>query len=166
MGNYICNQCNKNFSRKWNVFRHNKQIHHGLAIIYNKTTGKVIRNSIDSNDTPFINSIAEELNVGNIFGKLMQPLTELEKVLDDLSESKKIDYLSNLIVAALDSPDPVELIQYNLDFKRSIKGKEKIVYYIAKGKNMNYVQAEKFLNEMIKSSKYFKNYTKLDHTKL
>jgi hypothetical protein len=166
MGDYICNQCNKNFSRRWNALRHNKQIHHGLAIVYNRTTGLTIRNSIESNDIPYINDFAEEINIYNIFGKLLQPLTELEKALDDRSESEKNNYLSAIIVAAINSPDPLQLIQYDLDFIRSQKGKQKIVSYLVKGKNMNNVQAEQYLKEMIKSSKYFENYTKLDHTRL
>jgi hypothetical protein len=96
----------------------------------------------------------------------LQPLTELEKALDDRSESEKNNYLSTIIVAAINSPDPVQLIQYDLDFIRSKKGKQKIVSYLVKGKNMNNVQAEHYLKEMIKSSKYFENYTKLDHTRL
>jgi hypothetical protein len=166
MGDYICNQCNKEFSRKWNVLRHNKQIHHGLAIVYNKTTGLMIRNSLDSDDTPFFNSLATELNIGSICGKLLKPLTEFENVLVDSSESERNKYISTLIVAALDNHDPVGLIRSNLDFKRSAKAKEKIVSYLAKGMNMNNVQAEHYLKEMIKRSKFFKNYTKLDHTRL
>lgn len=166
MGNYICNQCKKEFSRKWNILRHNKQIHQGLAIVYNKTTGLTIRDSTDSDGTPFFKSLAEDLNIGNICGKLLKPLSELESVFVDSPESERNRYLSTLIVAALDDPDPIGLIRSNLYAKRSAKGKEKIVSYLAKGMNMNNVQAEHYLKEMIKNSKIFKNYTKLDHTRL
>jgi hypothetical protein len=166
MGEYVCNQCNKEFSRKWNALRHNKQIHQEFAIIYDKTTGFTIRNSIQENDIPFINSFVEELNIYKICGKLLFPLTELEKVLYDMPESERIKYISSLIVAAINAPDPVALIQYNLDFERSVRDKQKIVSYLAKGNNMNNIQAEHYLKEMIRSSRYFKNYTKLDHTKL
>ena len=83
-----------------------------------------------------------------------------------MPEPERIKYVSNLIVAALNDSDPVELIQYNLDTKRSDRGKQKIISYLAIGKNMNNIQAEHYIKEMIRSSKYFKNYTKLDHTKI
>ncbi len=49
MNDYSCNRCKKNFSRKWNALRHNEQIHHGLAIIFNKKTGALFKNSDGSN---------------------------------------------------------------------------------------------------------------------
>jgi hypothetical protein len=170
MSDYVCNQCNKKFNRKWNALRHNSQIHHGLAIVYNKTTGFVFQDSKQSNNmTNFdliYERVIEEQNIVNIFGKLMQPFSELEKEFDGNAESNKIKYLSTLVVGALNSPEPVKKLQDALNFSRSVKGKAKIVSYVAKGMNMNNVQAEHYLKEMIKRSKYFKNYTRLDHTRL
>ena len=169
MGKYVCNQCNKNFSRKWNALRHNKKIHHELAIVFNKTTGLVFKNSKGSNNItnfdPMYEYETEEQNIVDIFGRIMQPFTELEKELDGLTESQKIKNLSSLIVAALNSTDPVKMIQDNLYFIRSVKGKAKIISYVAKNMNISNVQAEQYLNQIIKRSQYFKNYTKLDNTR-
>ncbi len=164
MADYICNQCNKKFSRKWNALRHNKQIHHELAIVYNKATGVDFKNSKESNTTtnydPFYEQEIEDLNIVDIFGKLMQPFIELEKELVDVKESDKINYISTLIIGALRSSDPVKIIQDAVDFNRSVKGKVKIVNYVAKHMQIPNVQAEQYLNQIIKSSRYFKNYSK------
>lgn len=169
MGDYVCNQCNKKFNRKWNALRHNRQIHHGLAIVYNKTTGFIFQNSKQSNNMtdfdPLYEYDIEEQNIVNIFGKLMQPFSELEKELDGKDESDKIDYLYKVVVGALISSDPVKMLQDALHFSRSVKGKAKIVSYVAKGMHIDNIRAEQYLNGIIRNSKYFKNYTKLDHTR-
>lgn len=169
MGEYVCNHCNKSFSRKWNALRHNNVTHNGLAIIYNKTTGLVYKNSEESNNKtnfdPLSQSEIEEQNIIDIFGRIMQPFTELEKELDGLTESQKNINLSLLIVNALRSADPVKMIQDNLYFVRAVNGKAKIVSYVAKGMNISSVQAEQYLNQIIKSSRYFKSYTKLNNTR-
>lgn len=169
MGVYTCNQCDKNFQRKWNALRHNKKIHHELAIIYNKTNGFIFQNSKESNDVtnydPVYEHEIEELNIVDIFGKLMHPFAELEKELDGMTESKKINYLCTLVVGALNSSDPVKILQDALLFNRSVKGKVKIVSYVAKGLQIPNIQAEQYLNEIIKSSRYFKNSSKLNNTR-
>ncbi len=143
--------------------------HHGLAIIYNKTTGFVFKSSEESNNKTNFDPLSqfeiEKLNIINIFGRIMQPFTEYEKELNGLSESQKINNLSALIVGALSSTDPVKMIQDNLNFIRSVNGKAKIVSYVAKSMKISSVQAEHYLNQLIKSSRYFKNYTKLNNTR-
>ena len=169
MGEYSCNQCNKNFKRKWNALRHNKKIHHELAIIFNKTNGFVYQNSKESNNVtnfdPLYEQEVEEQNIVDIFGKLMHPFAELEKELDGSLESNKVNYLSTLVVGALASSDPVKTLQDALQFHRSIKGKVRIISYVAKDLNIPLIQAEQYLNQIIKSSKYFKNYSKLNNTR-
>jgi hypothetical protein len=169
MGVYRCNQCNKNFKRKWNALRHNKKIHHDLAIIFNKTNGFVYQNSKESNNVtnfdPIHEQEVEEQNIVDIFGKLMHPFTELEKELYGSLESNKVNYLSTLVVGALANSDPVKTLQDALNFNRSLKGKVKIVSYVAKGMGISNLQAEHYLNEIIRNSKYFKNYSKLNNTR-
>jgi hypothetical protein len=169
MHDYICSQCNKKFNRKWNALRHNRQIHHELAIIYNKTTGFVFQNSKQSNYKTDFNPVdeyeIEEQNIVDVYGKLMQPFSDLEKELAGTAESNRINYLCNLVVGALNSSDPVKMLQDMLHFNRSIKGKAKIVSYVAKGMHINNISAEQYLNEIIRNSKYFKNYSKLKNTK-
>ncbi|HEU5119602.1 MAG TPA: hypothetical protein VFT71_01330 [Candidatus Nitrosocosmicus sp.] len=169
MGDYVCNQCNKKFNRKWNALRHNSQIHHGLAIVYNKTTGFIFQDSKQSNNMtdfdPIYEYDIEQQNIVDIFGKLVQPFSELEKEFDG-NASDKINYLYTLVVGALNSSDPVKMLQDALNFYRSAKGKAKIVSYVAKGMGIDNIRAEQYLNGIIRNSKYFKNYTKLDHTRL
>lgn len=166
MGNYVCNQCNKKFNRKWNALRHNRQIHHELAIIHNDTNGFVYKNSKQLNSTTNPDLLyehgIEEQSIIDIFGKLILPFSELEKEFDGNNESDKVKYLSMLVVGALNSPDPVKMLQDTLHFSRSVKGKIKIVSYVAEAMNLNVIQAEQFLNDIIKRSKYFKNYCKLN----
>jgi hypothetical protein len=169
MGDYVCNQCNKKFNRKWNALRHNKQIHHELAIVYNKTNGFVFQNSKQSDNKTESDLLyeyeIEEQNIVNIFGKLIQPFSELEKELYRNTESDKIEYLSTLVVGALNSSDPVKTLQDALQFSRSVNGKVKIVSYVAKGMRISTIQAEQYLNGIIRNSKYFKNYSKLNNTR-
>ena len=65
------------------ALRHNNVTHHGLAIIYNKTTGLVFKNSKESNNKtnfdPLSQQEIEEQNIIAIIGSIMQPFTELEK---------------------------------------------------------------------------------------
>jgi hypothetical protein len=170
VGEYTCNQCNKNFKRKWNALRHNEKIHHELAIIHNQSNGFIFQNSKKSNDVtnfdPLYENEIQEQNIVDIFGKLMHPFAELEKELDGITESAKINYLYTLVVGALNSSDPVKMLQDALHFNRSVKGKVKIVSYVARGLHIPNIQAEQYLNEIIKSSKYFKNYAKLNNTRI
>ena len=57
----------------------------------------------------------EEQNIVAIFGKLMQPFSELEKELDGNAESDKINYLYSVVVGALISSNPVKTLQDALD---------------------------------------------------
>ena len=170
MDDYVCNQCNKKFNRKWNALRHNRQMHHELAIIYNKNNGFIFQNSKQSSnmadsDHHYEYEI-EEQNIVDIFGKLIHPFSELEKELDGNNESHKINYLSTLIVGALNSSDPVKMLQDALQFSRSVKGKVKIVSYVARDMHISPMQAEQYLNEIIRNSEYFKNYSKLNNTRI
>jgi hypothetical protein len=169
VGAYICNQCNKNFKRKWNALHHNKKIHHDLAIISNKTNGFIYQNSRGLNSMadfdPLFEREIEKQNILDIFGKLMPTFTELEKELDGIAESDKVKNLYTLIIGALNSSDPVKKLQDALHHNQSIKGKIKIVSYVARGMNIPSIQAELYLDEIIRSSRYFKNYSKLNNTR-
>lgn len=168
MNDYRCNSCKKNFSRKWNALRHQEQTHHGLAIIFNKKTGAIFKNSNGSNNEtsePYEHEDEEQI-ITDIFGRLIQPFEELEKALSgNVQQIELINYLSNIIVGALSSSDPVKSIQNTLHFSHSIKGKVKMVSYVAQGMNIPPHQAEIYLAELIKSSRYYKNYTKYSKIK-
>jgi hypothetical protein len=167
MSDYTCNSCKKNYSRKWNALRHNEQIHHGLAIIFNKKTGVLFKNSNASDNEvgePYEHEGDEQI-ILDIFGRLIQPFEELEKALGDVPQINRTNYLLNIIIGALSSSDPVKSIQSTLNFSHSIKGKVKIVSYVAQGMNISSHQADLYLAELIRSSRYYKNYTKYSKIK-
>ncbi len=148
MNDYRCNRCKKNFSRKWNALRHNEQIHYGLATIFNKKTGGLFINSNGSNNgagESYENEDDEQI-ITDIFGRLIQPFEELEKTLSgDVQQIELTNYLSDTIIGALSSSDPVKSIQDTLNFNHSIKGKEKMVSYVAREMNISPHQAEIYL---------------------
>jgi hypothetical protein len=161
-------QMQKNFSRKWNALRHNDQMHYGLAIIFNKKTGAKFTNSNGSNngaDESYEHEDEEQI-ITDIFGRLIQPFEELEKALGAyIPQIELANYLSKIIIEALSSSDPVKSIQETLNFKHSVKGKEKMVSYVSRGMNIPPYQAEIYLAELIKDSRYYKNYTKYSKIK-
>ncbi len=163
MNGYRCNRCKRNFSRKWNALRHNEQTHHGLAIIFNMKTGGLFKNSNGSNNgtgKPYKHKDDEQI-ITDIFGRLIQPFEELEKALSgEVQQIELTNYLSDTIIGALSSSDPVKSIQDTLNFSHSIKARKKMVSYVARGMNISSHQAEIYLAVLIKSSKYYKNYTK------
>ena len=167
MNGYKCNRCKRNFSRKWNALRHNEQTHHGLAIIFNMKTGGLFKNNNGSNNQtgkPYKHKDDEQI-ITDIFGRLIQPFEELEKALGNVQPIKRTNYLSSIIIRALSSSDPVKMIQNMLNFNHSIKGKVKIVSYVAQGMNISPDQAEIYLAKLIKSKSYYKNYTKISKIK-
>jgi ribonucleotide reductase alpha subunit len=168
MSDYTCNSCKKIFSRKWNALRHNEQIHHGLAIIFNNKTGVLFKNSNASDNgigEQYEHEGDEQINL-DIFGRLIQPFEELEKALGgDVRQIERTTYLSNIIIGALSTSDPVKLIQDTLNFNHSIKGKVKMVSYVAQGMNISPLQAEIYLTKLIKSRSYYKNYTRYSKLK-
>ena len=38
---YICSSCKQTFTRKFNGERHNNIVHNGIAVIFNKKTGRM-----------------------------------------------------------------------------------------------------------------------------
>ena len=168
MNNYSCNSCKKNFSRKWNALRHNEQIHHGLAIIFNVKTGTLFKNSNDPNNVACesYELDREEPIILDVFGRLIQSFEEIERALSgDIQQIERTKYLSNVIIGALSSSDPVQSIQNILNFSHSIKGKAKMISYVSEGMNIQPHQADILLTKLIKSSKYYENYTKYSKIK-
>lgn len=165
MSEYSCSQCKKKFSRKWNALRHNNTIHHSLAIIYNEL-GDWMSKTRDDSEPPLIPDLVGKMVVDqavlDILGKILQPLSELEIEFPSHEESKRTQFIANLLVGALISTDPVKVIQEQVDLIRSVKGKQKVVSYISRGMHMNSNQAEQYIDISIKKSKYYKNYTRIN----
>ena len=108
----------------------------------------------------------DEQIITDIFGRLIQPFEELEKTLsDDVQQIQLTNYLSDTIIGALSNSDPVKSIQDTLNFNHSIKGRAKMVSYVSWAMNTTPHQAEIYLADLIKSSRYYKNYTKYSKIK-
>ena len=71
----------------------------------------------------------------------------------------------NIIIGALSISDPVKSIQSTLNFSHSIKGKVKMVSYVAQGMNIASHQADLYLAELIRSSRYYKNILNIPKSK-
>jgi hypothetical protein len=161
---YSCTGCKKKFSRKWNALRHNNQIHHGLAIIYDISTGWASKDNEDTNILKLSepqDSWSTDQAILNILGKMLQPLMELENNLI-IPEPQKTEFFATLIMGSLISSDPVKMIQNAVEFNRSIRGKSKVISYISRSKQIDPIQAEVYVNSLIKNGRYYKNYTKIN----
>lgn len=97
----------------------------------------------------------------DILEKMLQPLSELEIEYHNHQDPERTRFISNLLAGALISSDPIKVIQNQVNFTRSVKGKQKIVSYISRGINMNPILAEQYIDTLIKKSKYYKNYTRI-----
>lgn len=165
MQKYNCTQCAKTFSRKWNALRHNNQTHHGLAIIFDRTSGWVYRKNqeLDMSTLPDPqNDMVIDQAILDILGKMLKPLSELETELVSIPEHARTDYIGTLLTGALITSDPVKVIQDAVDFNRSIKGKMKIVFYVSKKLGISDVQADGYITNSIKTSRFYKNYTAIN----
>jgi hypothetical protein len=149
----------KKISRKWNALRHNDTMHHGLAIMYDKL-GDWTSKTRDNSDDTLVPDLVEEMivdqDVLDILGKMLQPLSELEKEFTKPEEPKRTQFIATLLVGALISVDPVKVFQDQVDLIRSVKGKQKIVSYISRGMNMNSNQAEQYIDILIKKANIIK----------
>lgn len=151
----------KKFSRKWNAFRHVMDIHGGLATISNHRGLAFLDdfsiNGFDSNVHLSEIEKQDEIDqrVLEIYGKIIKPFEELEKLSSSDPEANKLKYLGGHIILALLSPDPIKTINNAIKLKRKLAGRVKIVNYVSKNSGMNLVQAESYLTNLIKSGRYF-----------
>lgn len=183
---YRCGECNQSFSRKWNADRHNELVHDNLTFIHNrnfKSKPGLQTKSINHNYknkfkrfqstryktkdgvTDELFSEYSDIEPGflktiRIFGQLVSPFEELEKLLEDKDEQLKADILHKVFVSCLNSYKPVKSMNEVLLFYRSIKGIKKIAQYTSKSLNMPVDQAEFVLKELVKGSVHFKHHVK------
>ena len=183
---YRCKECNQSFSRKWNADRHNELVHDNLSFIKNRKTKpkpglqtKSINHDYKNKFKRFQptnykikDGISDELFSGysdiehgdlkamRIFGQLLSPFEELEKLLEDKEEKLRADILHKIFVSCLDSYKPVKSMNEVVLFYRSIKGIKKIAQYTSKSLNMSVGQAEFVLKELVKGSVHFKHHIK------
>ena len=91
-----------------------------------------------------------------IYGKIIKPFEELEKLYSNYPEPDRINYHANHIILALNSYDPTKTINNAINFNRKLTGRAKIMYYVSIYLRMNPVQAESYLTNLIKSRPYFR----------
>jgi hypothetical protein len=183
---YRCGECDKSFSRKWNADRHNELVHGNLSFIKNrnfKPKPGLQKNSIhhayknkfkrfQSTKHKIKDGVSDELFSGcydvepeslktiRIFGQLLSPFEELEKILEDRDEQVKADILHKIFVSCLDSHRPVKSMNEVVLLYRSIKGINKIAQSTSKSLKMPVGQAEFVLKELVKGSVHFKHHIK------
>jgi len=170
---YGCNKCKRKFTRKWNAFRHNENVHSGLATIFNNQTGIISNNTdytdkrISAIDPPdeYSKESQIEQRVMEIYGKMIKPVEDLEKIYWNNPEPQRNRFLSDSIIMALMSSDPVKSLYDTINFTRSVLGKIKIVQYVSKNLQMNPVQAEGYLTDLIKTGYYFETNVRLNMKK-
>ncbi len=102
----------------------------------------------------------ENLKINRIFGQLISPFEELEKLLENCDEQLKANILHKVFVSCLNSHRPVKSINEAVMLYRSIKGIKKIAQYTSISMNMPVDQAEFALKELVKGSVHFKNHIK------
>lgn len=155
---YNCNSCNRSFSRKWNANRHIQLVHNGYAVAFNIKTGKF---SYEKNDniSNQINrsSDAEDQKILNIINKILLPFEDLEKLAAENWGEAKDGYLSDLLISALYSTNPIEVLKNALEYNRSIFGLKKMTQYISTRQKIPAANAEILLKELIRSSRLFKS---------
>ena len=131
-------------------------------------TGAIFKNNNGSNSVACESCEfdREELIILDVFGRLFQPFEEIERALSgDIPQIERTKYLSNVIIGALSISDPVQSIQNILNFSHSIEGKAKMISYVSEGMNIQPHQADILLTRLIKSSRYYENYTKYSKIK-
>ena len=74
----------------------------------------------------------EEQFILDLFGKMLQNFEELENTLSHKSENEKNRFLSDMLVAALATPNPVKSLYDAISFQRSLRAKFKFVNCISK----------------------------------
>ncbi len=171
---YQCSMCNHCFSRKWNAFRHNKQIHSDLAdISNNKTKSRGAFNKAPNNYSnkkkfeKFKTAIAyddffsspmdpTEIKLAKIIGQLIVPFEEIEKLVGRFGENEKASILSNAFRSSLRSFNPVKSLNEIVDLYRSLDGRRKISDYVSKSTGMSFKQAVILIDEEIKGASIFK----------
>jgi hypothetical protein len=166
---YKCNICNKKFTRKWNANRHNNNAHAGTSIIFNNETGQILdtkklypRHMIDKD----YESETNDEVVLDIIGKMLQPFEELENLYANQSEMERTKHLSELLVVALKTSNPVKSLNFTLDFQRSMRAKIKFMDYISKSMNASPTAGESILEDLIKSNRLYQNKSNAEKGKI
>ncbi len=152
----------KKFTRKWNAFRHVRDIHNGFATFSNH--GRLVFMDKDFYDKGiFPNDHLSEYDkedeidehILEIYGKIIKPFEELEKLYSNYPEPDRTKYLGHFLSMALLSTDPIKEINNTINFRRKLNGRTKIMHYVSKNYGMNLVQVDSYLTKLIKSRPYF-----------
>ena len=136
-----------------------------MSVIFDNETRIIMdnKNPYGENVTAKSDAIEVETNehlILDIAGKMLKPFEELEDLYSHKSDQEKIKNLSEMIVDALGTSNPVRSLNNTIDYQRSWSAKKKFASYISKHMNFSLVQADYYLTDLIKKNKLYKNHVK------
>ena len=134
--------------------------------------------TIPSSRVPYPNNL-EDLNIGitdpeidikiddekffEIFGKISPLIDELDTLLSEYkSHEERINILSDGIILALMSPNPIRSLKDTINLHRLYKGVTKASGFVALSKNIPPAKAQLMLKAMVLSAPYSKNENKFN----
>ena len=129
----------KKFTRKWNAYRHVRDMHNGFATFSNH--GRLVFMDKDFYDKGLFpkDHLSEyeredeiDERVLEIYGKIIKPFEELEKLYSTHPEADKLKYLGGIILLALSNSDPIKKINNAIKFNREVNDKLKFMHYVSK----------------------------------
>ncbi len=134
--------------------------------------------TIPSSGIPYLNNL-EDLNFGipdpeiniktddekffEIFEKISPLIDELDKLLSFKPNQERIKMLSDAIIFALMSSNPVHSLKDTISILRSINGIKKASGFVALANNIPLNQAKEMVTTMILSAPYTKNKNKFNN---
>ena len=96
----------------------------------------------------------DEQFILDLFGKMLQNYEELENAFSHKSENEKNRFLSDMLVAALATPNPVKSLYDAISYQRSLRAKIKFVNCISKNTKVSPIMAQASLENLIKNNHF------------
>ena len=85
---------------------------------------------------------------------MLQNYEELENAFSHKSENEKNRFLSDMLVAALATPNPVKSLYDAISYQRSLRAKIKFVNCISKSTKVSPIMAQASLENLIKNNHF------------
>lgn len=115
---YICNTCKKDFTRKWNAFRHRNDQHQGLAEIIPLGEFSLRQsyhlNFLGPNQQHTMDDNPEEILLDDTLSKLAPRVEELGQLLSYNYDRAAKNFEGNVIMRAISSSDPIKQFDESL----------------------------------------------------
>ncbi len=137
--------------------------------MFNNETGIIIDNKKLFSGCRIANdneADADEKVILDIVGKMLPPFEELENLFISKPENERTNDLSELLVTALKTSNPVMSLNNILDFHRSMRSKIKFIEYLSKSTNAFPIIGESLLTDLVKNNRWYKNKVSFDNGKI